>query len=115
MSLASQIRDTGNCFRQTPPAKKPKKRIPPMSKKRERENKEYLRLRKEFLGAHPYCEACQIVWSKWLPVHPATDVHHMEGRGVNFLRVEMWLPVCRKCHRWIHDNPSEARRLGLLK
>ena len=115
MNYTAQLKKDGNLLAKSPPTKKPKKRIPPMSKKRIKENKQYLGLRGMFLGGHPDCEACQIVWSKWLPVHPATDVHHMEGRGVNFLRVETWLPVCRKCHRWIHDNPSEARRLWLLK
>ena len=110
MSLASQIRDTGNCFRQTPPTKKPKKRIPPMSKKRIKENKQYLGLRRMFLGGHPDCEA-------GLPgcTTRATDIHHMLGRGKFFLEESTWLALCRPCHTWCHSHPSEARRLGLLK
>ncbi len=43
------------------------------------------------------------------------DVHHKEGRGVNYLRENTWMIVCRPCHRWIHDHPGQARAKGWLK
>jgi hypothetical protein len=45
----------------------------------------------------------------------SVDVHHMEGRGGNFLKVETWLPVCRACHDWIHTHGRAAEAFGLKK
>lgn len=43
------------------------------------------------------------------------DVHHVAGRGANYLREETWIIVCRSCHRWIHEHPGQARAKGWLK
>ena len=41
--------------------------------------------------------------------------HHIRGRlGRLLILIEFWLPVCRKCHNWIHQNPNAARELGML-
>ena len=48
----------------------------------------------------------------------ATDVHHTHSgsdRAVYYLIQSTWLSVCRNCHNWIHEHPTEARELGLLK
>jgi predicted HNH restriction endonuclease len=62
------------------------------------------------------CEACGRIAPG---VHPrgASQCHHKHGRGWRgeLLMVEdLWLPVCAGCHRWIHDHPAQARKLGLL-
>lgn len=45
----------------------------------------------------------------------ATDVHHKNGRHNDRLNdVEHWLPVCRKCHDYIHAHPQKAREKGWL-
>ena len=38
------------------------------------------------------------------------DRHHVrtKGRGGDKL-----IGLCRKCHRWVGDNPDEAAKLGL--
>ena len=93
-------------------AKQPLKRtkINPRSKKREAENKVYLMLREKFLRDNPICAV--------FPLMDSTEVHHTysgKDRDKYFLIVETWLAVSRKGHKWIHDNPKEARELGLLK
>lgn len=37
------------------------------------------------------------------------------GRGGNYLDPENCQVLCRAHHRWKHDNPAEAERLGLTK
>jgi|ADGO01.1.fsa_nt_gi hypothetical protein len=86
-----------------------KKPIPRISKKRQKEIREYSKERKKFLTEGDKCEAglpgCTIT---------ATDVHHMRGRaGGNFLNRETWLKVCRSCHTRIEQSPLMAKKLGL--
>ena len=108
---------------------KQKKRIRPMSKKRERENREYLKKRKAFLKAHPYCQArakisdfmyseCEAAWmdslfnqGSWY----STEIHHMKKPKCKYLNDETtWLAVSRWSHNWIEDHKDVARGLGLL-
>lgn len=43
------------------------------------------------------------------------DCHHTRGRrGELLLDERFWFPVCRRHHDWIRDNPTEARKIGLL-
>lgn len=37
------------------------------------------------------------------------------SRGGDPLDVDQVLAVCASHHRWIHDHPKEAKRLGLTK
>jgi len=39
----------------------------------------------------------------------------MEGRGENHNKISTWLAVCRNCHRWIEENPVEAKELGFSR
>ncbi len=70
-------------------------------------NREYSKLRKQFLSERSVCRAkihnCSI---------QATDVHHMKGRGKYHLDTTTWLSVCRNCHTWIELNPEDAKDLG---
>jgi len=65
-----------------------------------------MKLRKEFLEEFPICEVCT--------KKRASDVHHKDKRGKNYLEVDTWLSVCRKCHTEIHENPSWARANNYL-
>jgi hypothetical protein len=112
-------------------ALKRKSRLSPISKRRKEEMKEYSRLRKEFLSAHP---VCYVWWDKnnmhvtyektcnafrespqgWPQAAIATDVHHVKKRGKHYLDVSSWMAVSRTAHQWIHDNPKLAREQGFL-
>jgi len=95
-------------------ALKPKKiyQIKKQSDKRKVEDKQYAKLRREYLQEHPECQiklfGCTYV---------ATEIHHLESRGIRLNKVESWLSSCPECHRWLHDKLSakEARDLGLKK
>ena len=118
---------------------KQKKRIRPMSKKRERENREYLKRRKAFLLAHPFCQIwlrrngyteadafehdglIPIDWDNGAgvvghnSVPHSEEIHHAWGRiGKNFLDESTWVACSRQEHTWLHSHPKEARQLGLL-
>lgn len=86
---------------------KPRKKMRQVSKRRAEENKIYSELRKAFLAEHPQCAV--------FPYFPATEIHHKKKRGRNFLNVETWIAVSSAAHRWIHDNPAEARAKGLIE
>ena len=77
------------------------------SSKRLKETKEYTKLRKIYLNKHPMCEAAVNNCSL-----KATEIHHVKGRGTNYLFCDSWLSVCRNCHDWIENNPKEATELG---
>lgn len=84
---------------------KKKKKIRPYSKKRQKENRRYSELSKEFLE-EKICEfpGCEL---------PATDVHHGRGRGIYFLDVTTWKGLCREHHSHIETHPDEAKELNL--
>ena len=84
--------------------KTPMKRI---SDKRRKEGKEYAKKRSLFLTQLPLCEVCMKAKS--------TDVHHIAGRGINYLNEETFLATCRQCHEKIHREPIWARKHGYLK
>lgn len=91
--------------------KKKQKGINPISKKRQRENTEYLKLRQIFLESNKACESCG---------GPADQVHHKKGRqGVVdekqiplLIDIRFFMPVCAKCHRKIEDFPEWAKEKG---
>lgn len=88
----------------TPLKRKP---INPKSKKMQILDDAYSKLRKKFLEQKPMCEAA-------LPgcAGSSTDVHHKKGRGKYHLTVSTWLSVCRPCHMYIEEHPTEAQELG---
>jgi hypothetical protein len=77
------------------------------SKKMQKLDAKYSKLRRIFLTDYPMCQAA-------LPrcTHKSTDVHHKKGRGKYHNDVSTWLSVCRTCHNWIELNPIEAEELG---
>lgn len=86
---------------------KRKSRISPVSKSMAKKLAEYRVVRDEYMREHPICEHpdCN---------HPATDLHHAAGRhGNNLIDVGKFRALCRDCHRWVEENPTAAKELGL--
>lgn len=97
-------------------SQKPLKRTPirRVSKKRAKENRLYYQLRRTFLGVNPTCQA-NLPEEKVFCTHYSTDVHHVLRRGKYLNVPSTWLAVCRNCHEYLHQHPSMARTLNLLK
>ena len=105
-----------------------------VSLKRQREGREYTKLRAAFLEDHPFCQVtirllglCEEEVKEWSGMHrtalgnidvvpQSIDIHHKHGRtGTNYLDTTTWLAVSRFQHERIHNNPSWARSHGFLK
>lgn len=87
--------------------------IPQVSAKRKKLDAEYLQLRAKHLEKHPLCEIKVASCTNF-----ATDIHHKfagSNRDAFYLIQSTWAVTCRSCHRYIHDNPAEARTMGWLK
>lgn len=89
-------------YKQEPP-----KKAAPISKKMRETMDEYTKKRVAFLALNPRCQADLVGCTK-----TATDVHHKAGRGANHNNINTWFAVCRSCHKWIEENPIEAKELG---
>lgn len=81
-------------------------KLNPVSKKRAKENRLYLKLRNEYLEEHELCEVCEL--------GDSFDVHHRRGRGIYLCEVEWFLAVCRPCHIYIEKHRLWAREQGYL-
>lgn len=86
-----------------------RKPIARTSKKRAKENRQYLAIRKQFLKVYPKCQAkldgCKV---------EAIEIHHMSGRiADNLVDASNFLAVCHNCHKWIETHPREAKAIGL--
>jgi hypothetical protein len=83
------------------------KSIRPVSIKMQATMDEYGKKRTGFLALNSKCQAI-------LPgcTSVATDVHHKMGRGEHHNNMSTWLAVCRTCHKWIEENPRDAKELG---
>ena len=89
------------------------RRIPVKSSKREKEDREYMKLKKPFLETNRFCEV-DVAKGEKKP-RRSVDVHHKYGRsGSAYLDVNTWLSVSRDGHSWIENNPKEAVKLGLV-
>jgi len=76
------------------------------SVKRQRQEREYARLRKWYLEENPICEVkgCK----NW-----ATEVHHKKGRVGSLLTdATYFLAVCQPHHNYIESHPAEAKEHG---
>lgn len=73
------------------------------SLKQQRVNREYSKLRRQFLQDNPCCARCG---------KRSEQVHHKAGRGIRTLWVEYWLAVCAPCHQWIELNDNKAIEMG---
>ena len=91
--------------------------IRPHSKARQKQLREYLKNRAVYLLARPACETHWQIWGGAFPPTPqkSIDIHHVRGRtGSLLIESKFWKAVCRACHCWIQDNPTQARERGLL-
>lgn len=84
---------------------KRRKPLRQISSKRSKELVIYYKLRREWMENVPLCEVCG---------GQATDIHHKCGRGTYLNATQTWMSVCRECHIWIHNNPSESRNKGYI-
>lgn len=86
--------------------------IKPISAKRAVELREYQKEKKLWLKEHRCCERCG---SHTDTNHVVIDLHHVRGRVGKLLRAQhFWMPLCRQCHNWVHENPTPAREQGFL-
>jgi hypothetical protein len=95
-------------LRRKAPLKRSAQPMRRVSTKRAKELRAYWTIRREFLAAHPVCQAC---WSA-----RSTEIHHKRGRaGELLLDTRFFLASCLACHKGIHAAPNKARELGLLE
>lgn len=91
------------------PRQKPLKKV---SKAQRRRLKGYFEARDEYLAQYPVCGICLV---RGLTPMAATEVHHARGRvGSLLIDTRFFVPSCRPCREWPHENPKEARALGVL-
>jgi hypothetical protein len=95
-------------YRENPPKKLvATTTIKKVSKKRQKENLEYFKVKEEYFKEHPYCEfpGCR---SKEI------TLHHKKGRIGSFLTDKRYFcSLCWEHHLWIETHPEQARQLGL--
>lgn len=72
-------------------------------KEESKEDRIYYILRELFLRYFPNC-ACKLTGCSRI----ATDIHHKRGRGIWYLCVLFFLPVCRSCHDRIGRESAMA-------
>ena len=75
-------------------------------KKRPEQDREYTRLKRDYLSKHTICDVCGTA--------RATQVHHTRRRGPYYLKVDTWMPVCLHCHAEIEAHPAWAKEQGYL-
>lgn len=92
----------------TPTPKYQTKAIKQVSTRLQKLNALYLIQNKIYLKNHPFCLAKRPGCTT-----KATEIHHKRGRGPYLLDETTWLPVCHRCHRFIEENPVQAKELGL--
>jgi hypothetical protein len=95
-----------SCRERKPIAKKAYKLLT-ISKSRQEALKRYRRLRDKYFEEHPVCE---------FPGCNSTKItlHHKRGRVGAFLTDKRhFCSLCFKHHRWVEENPLEARKMGL--
>lgn len=72
---------------------------------------EWKNLRQTILGSNPDCQCCG---------KSASDVHHLVYRNIVDIKISDLIPVCRKCHdfihlaindNWISQNPKDLMEI----
>lgn len=87
--------------------------------KRAKQNRDYAKVSREYLAAHPSCEICirRAEDGEIITIHPSTHIHHVRGRTGRLLcATQFFMAACSRCHpRYVHEtHVAEARRLGIL-
>ena len=83
-----------------------------VSKKHAAALAKYYELRRAFLSEQTLCEGFKVGLAGC--EGDAVEVHHQKGRGIHLNDVSTFLAVCRPCHEFIHQHPSQARARGWL-
>ena len=87
--------------------------LSPVSKKRQKLNVKRRAFVKEELDKRQFCEAAiPDICTKY-----STEIHEpiLRSLGGSILDISNSVAICRMCHRWVHDNVGEAKKLGLIK
>lgn len=107
-------RHTSKKYRQAVKEAKRRKPIRNVSARLAKAKRAYNSRVKEWLK-EPKHYSCQVAARRFDTFVRATQCHHQRGRrGVLLMDERYWIPVSDAGHRWIHNNPAEARKLGLL-
>jgi len=83
-----------------------------ISKKHSIELSDYQELHKKWFE-DPLNQCCNLRVAN-CTFNKQLTVHHIKGRGPYLLDTTTWITLCMNCHRWVHDNHNEAKKLGLL-
>jgi hypothetical protein len=86
---------------------RPKKPIKKVSTKHKSKLNIYYKQREAFMRRQIFCTIPNCI-------NPATDVHHVKGRGPFLLDESTWRAVCRGCHISIHANVARSIELGYI-
>ena len=101
------------------PAPKARVRIRPMSAKMRKERAHDRAEVEEWMRGKS-CAACGLVDAMGELIcrdrkHNAHDRHHTRGRSGPMLHDKrFWMPLCRRAHDWVKNNPLSAKALGLI-
>lgn len=119
-----QLKQTGGLGRSE--LRQSRKRIKPRSDKtQELYETERIPLVVKLLAERPFCQACERV-NRFLNIplgylRRSVDLHEVATRGrTGGVQGDAWLDpdnilcVCRECHMWITDHPTESKELGLV-
>lgn len=68
----------------------------------------YARLKKEHIKKYPNCQ----LNIEGVCIGKAKDIHHPDGRGINFLNSAIFKSACRPCHNFVGDNTQLAYEQG---
>jgi len=72
----------------------------------------YRKARAPYLRSHRWCRVCKEIFGVAIR---STEVHHIRGRNGPLLwDTRFFAATCRSHRMWPHDNPIEARAVGLL-
>ena len=87
---------------------KRKGRVNPVSKKRQKENRERTAAKRRLFAKHPRCQRCH--------VRPSEHAHEVKtrARGGSITDLANMRALCFDCHRWIHHNINAATAEGWL-
>lgn len=78
-----------------------------VSSKQRARLEEYYRVRGEYLEKNPVCQYPDCG-------RRSTEIHHRRGRhGKLLCDAENFVGLCGNHHRFAHDNPITARKMGL--
>lgn len=89
------------------------------SQKRIQADKQYTKVRKQFLLEHPCCEAGK--HGLHLPECKGSNpeyltIQHLKGRvGKLYLDTRYWITLCLFCHSWVNENPDKSIEMGLAQ